>query len=33
MLPRGETAVLVLNGNGIAGAAAILADNVRARGY
>ena len=33
MLPRGETAVIVLNGNGIAGAAAILADNVRARGY
>ena len=33
MLPRGETAVIVLNGNGIAGAAATLADNVRARGY
>jgi hypothetical protein len=33
MLPRRETAVIVLNGNGIAGAAATTADRVRARGY
>ena len=33
MLPRRETAVIVLNGNGIAGAAAITADRVRSHGY
>jgi LytR cell envelope-related transcriptional attenuator len=33
MLPRRETAVMVLNGNGIAGAASATADAVRARGY
>jgi hypothetical protein len=33
MLPRGETAVIVLNGNGIAGAASTTADAVQARGY
>jgi LytR cell envelope-related transcriptional attenuator len=33
MLPRRETAVIVLNGNGIAGAASTTADAVRARGY
>jgi hypothetical protein len=33
ILPRGETSVIVLNGNGIAGAAATTADRVRARGY
>jgi hypothetical protein len=33
MLSRRETAVMVLNGNGIAGAAATTADAVRARGY
>jgi LytR cell envelope-related transcriptional attenuator len=33
ILSRRETAVLILNGNGIPGAAANLADNVRARGY
>jgi LytR cell envelope-related transcriptional attenuator len=32
-LPRGETGVLVLNGNGIAGAAAAGAEQVRGRGY
>jgi hypothetical protein len=32
-LPRGETSVLVLNGNGIAGAAAAEGDKVRAKGY
>jgi hypothetical protein len=32
-LPRSETGVLVLNGNGIAGAAAAGADRVRGRGY
>jgi hypothetical protein len=33
MLARRETAVMVLNGNGIAGAASTTADAVRARGY
>ena len=33
VLPRRETAVIVLNGNGIAGAASITADRVRGRGY
>jgi LytR cell envelope-related transcriptional attenuator len=33
ILPRTETAVIVLNGNGISGAAATTADAVRARGY
>jgi LytR cell envelope-related transcriptional attenuator len=33
MLPRRETAVIVLNGNGISGAASATADAVRARGY
>jgi hypothetical protein len=32
-LPRGETGVLVLNGNGISGAAAAGADRVRGHGY
>ena len=32
-LPRSETGVLVLNGNGVAGAAAAGADGVRRRGY
>jgi hypothetical protein len=32
-LSRGETSVLVLNGNGIAGAAAATASRMRARGY
>jgi hypothetical protein len=32
-LPRGETGVLVLNGNGISGAAAAGAERVRGRGY
>jgi len=32
-LSRGKTSVLVLNGNGIAGAAATAASRVRARGY
>jgi hypothetical protein len=32
-LPRDETGVLVLNGNGIAGAAAAGAERVRGRGY
>jgi hypothetical protein len=31
--PRGETSVVVLNGNGLAGAAGTTADRVRARGY
>lgn len=33
VLARDETSVIVLNGNGIAGAAATTADRVRARGY
>ena len=33
LLPRSETSVLVLNGNGVAGAAASAAERVRARGY
>ena len=33
ILPRGETSIIVLNGNGIAGAAATTADRVRTRGY
>ena len=32
-LARGETSVIVLNGNGIAGAAAAAADRVKGRGY
>ena len=32
-LPRGSVSVTVLNGNGIAGAAATMASRVRARGY
>jgi hypothetical protein len=32
-LPRDETGVLVLNGNGVSGAAAAGAERVRARGY
>src|SRR5262249_28664312 len=32
-LPRGKVRVTVLNGNGIAGAAAATASQVRARGY
>ena len=32
-LPRGETSVMVLNGNGQAGAAHSAADRVQARGY
>ena len=32
-LSRGETSVLILNGNGIAGAAAAEASRARARGY
>lgn len=32
-LPRGETSILVLNGNGLAGAAASAAAEVRAHGY
>jgi hypothetical protein len=32
-LPRNETSVMVLNGNGRAGAAAAAADRVQARGY
>lgn len=32
-LPRGDTGVLVLNGNGVAGAAAAGAESVRGRGY
>jgi hypothetical protein len=33
LLPRRETSVMVLNGNGRAGAAAATADRVQARGY
>jgi hypothetical protein len=33
LLARGETSVIVLNGNGVAGAAAATADRVRTRGY
>jgi hypothetical protein len=33
LLPRRETSVMVLNGNGRAGAAAAAADRVQARGY
>jgi hypothetical protein len=33
LLARGETSVIVLNGNGVPGAAATTADRVRARGY
>jgi hypothetical protein len=33
MLDRGETSVIVLNGNGVAGAAAATADRIRARHY
>jgi hypothetical protein len=33
LLPRGSVSVTVLNGNGIAGAAASMASRVRARGY
>jgi hypothetical protein len=33
LLPRGSTSVAVLNGNGLAGAAAAQASRVRARGY
>lgn len=33
LLPRHETSVIVLNGNGRAGAAAAAADRVQARGY
>jgi hypothetical protein len=33
VLPRSETGVLVLNGNGVAGAAAVAADRVRSLGY
>jgi hypothetical protein len=32
-LTRGETSVIVLNGNGVAGAAAASADQVKAKGY
>jgi hypothetical protein len=32
-LARGETSVIVLNGNGISGAASAAADRVRAKGY
>jgi LytR cell envelope-related transcriptional attenuator len=32
-LTRGETSVIVLNGNGVAGAAAAAADRVKGRGY
>ena len=32
-LARGETSVIVLNGNGIAGAAAAASDRVKAKGY
>ena len=32
-LPRGAVSVTVLNGNGVAGAAAAMASRVRARGY
>lgn len=33
LLPRGSVSVTVLNGNGVAGAAATMAAHVRARGY
>jgi hypothetical protein len=33
LLDRGETSVIVLNGNGVAGAAAATADRIRARHY
>ena len=33
LLPRGSTSVTILNGNGVAGAAATEASRVRARGY
>ena len=33
LLPRGSTSVTILNGNGVAGAAASEASRVRARGY
>jgi hypothetical protein len=33
MLARRETSVIVLNGNGVAGAAAVMADRVHARSY
>ncbi len=33
LLPRGSVSVTVLNGNGVAGAAAAMAQHVRARGY
>ena len=33
LLPRGKTSVIVLNGNGLSGAAATAADGVRARNY
>ncbi len=33
LLPRNETSVMVLNGNGQAGAAAAAADRISARGY
>jgi LytR cell envelope-related transcriptional attenuator len=33
ILPRGETSVLVLNGNGVTGVAGMTADAARARGY
>jgi len=33
LLARGETSVLVLNGNGVSGAASGLADRIRARHY
>ena len=32
-LARGETSVIVLNGNGVGGAAAAAADRVKAKGY
>jgi len=32
-LARGETSVIVLNGNGIAGAAAVAAGRIKAKGY
>jgi hypothetical protein len=32
-LPRNETSVMVLNGNGIAGAASVAAERVQRRGY
>jgi hypothetical protein len=33
VLPRRETSVIVLNGNGVAGAAATMAERIRARRY